>query len=553
MKKILSALLVFSLIVSMFVFNGAALDSGKIYYVDATNGSDLNSGLSEYSAWKTIERASENNYSAGDKVLLKCGEIFCGTFAAKGSGSEQNPVTLGCYGDISNGKPVLTSGDEGISLISLCNVSGWTIDSISMTSQNGRGILIKAALDTEIQYLTVKDCDFSDFHYVGGGINGSAYVPLLICSDNSDARIRHLTISGCSFTHSGYAIIMSGLSQEWTPDKYVSPEESYNTDFLLEDLSMYDILYDGIIIMSVHNMIIRNSSFIKVSLDTTSYTAPVWSHHADSFVVENCEIAGAENYNDGMAVDFDGWTTNATYQYIYSHDNPCFINNCCYDSLTRNKNCTVRYCLSVNDNMRGSTMSQLLTSGSHEYEEGEEPDYMDGFKFYNNTLINMSTMDIKGLKNAVIANNIFVGEGLSYFTYTRKNTDDITGEPVITEFDGIFTNNCFCGVAVPYLAENNFVCEPGFSGNDTENISSYTLSTSSLLLGKGISVEEDMGDRDFYGNALTSTHNIGCYEGSGEEKQSSAGFFEGVKHTFWFIISTIYNIVDTISGRFWLC
>ena len=551
MKKIISVLL--SII---FAFSFVSVISfasfNTVYYVDAENGNDGNDGKSESSSWKTLGKISSITFNPGDKILLKCGDIFDGTITAKGNGTSENPITIGSYGDYSLGKPLIKNSDDHSSAIVLQNVSGWCVDGIDFTSENGRGILVQALNDEEMGYITIKNCSFSDFCYVGGGIDGGDHAPILICSDKSDARIRHLTISGCSFAHSGYGIIMDGISREWSKDDYVSPDKSYNTDFLIENVTMNDILYDGIIVMSVCGITIRNSSFINVSMDTTSATAPVWSHHADKFIFENCEVGGSANYHDGMAIDFDGWTTNSTAQYIYSHDNQRFINNCCYDGWTRNENCTVRYCLSVNDSKCKNSMAQIFYSTSLEYDDTEMSDYMDNFKFYNNTLINMGEMEIKNLRNSVIANNIFMGgEKMSYFYYTRKNTDDVTEEWVVTEFDGLFSNNCFCGVAVPYLAKNNYICEPGFIGSDNSDKNSFKLATSSLLIGKGIKCDDDMGETDFYGNALTQSHNIGCYEGEGEGK-AAFDFTGALKRIYWFVIRNVYNLTDTISGRFWL-
>ncbi|MGN1478650.1 MAG: hypothetical protein ACI4XH_02695, partial [Acutalibacteraceae bacterium] len=236
---------------------------------------------------------------------------------------------------------------------------------------------------------------------------------------------------------------MGGLTREWTPDIFVSPEESYNTGYRFDGLSLNNILYDAIIICSVYDMVIRNCSLINTALNDDYFTAPMWSHHASNFLVENCEIAGSTNYKDGMAIDFDGWTTDATYQYIYSHDNIRFINNCCYDSYTKNRNCTVRYCLSVNDNVKDNILAQLCTADI-DYKEDEDSEYMDNFKFYNNTLINPAKIRCCNLRNAYIANNIFSGDCKTVLELLGRNRAP-DGSKIIRKFEGVITNNCFWG------------------------------------------------------------------------------------------------------------
>ena len=81
------------------------------------------------------------------------------------------------------------------------------------------------------------------------------------------------------------------------------------------------------------------------------YIAAMWFHYSNNCTIQNCERAGQKCVTDGMTVDFDHWSFNCTYQYIYSHDNTSFmVNNSKDDNPNRGN--TVRYCLSVNDGGR---------------------------------------------------------------------------------------------------------------------------------------------------------------------------------------------------------
>lgn len=528
-----------------------ATGAGTTYYVDCISGNDENSGKSAASAWKTLEKASSNVYSEGDRILLKAGSIFDGTFTAKGNGNGENKITFGVYGDLENlGKPVVRSNEDVI-LFELHNVCGWIIENIEFTAPNGKGMYITADGEGMAADITVKDCVFHDIYFNRcEGYNG-AYCPIMLSSSGATARLRNITLKDCNIYDCAYGINMGGLSREWTPDLFVSPEESYNTGYVFDGLTLNNILYDGIIICSVYDMVIRNCALISTSLNDDYYTAPMWSHHASNYVIENCEIAGAKNYKDGMAVDFDGWTTNATYQYIYSHDNIRFIRNCCYDNFTKNTNCTVRYCLSVNDNKEENSMAQLLTSEGVEYKDGEKAEYMDNFKFYNNTLINSSNIYCHALKNSYIANNIITGDLKTAFSFTRKNVD-ANGNEIVREFDGVFTNNCFWGAGAPWIARNSYFCNPGFIGTDETDKNSFMLSAKSRLIGKGIQVEEDMGEYDFYGNALTDIHNIGCYDGSGESERPVKSISKCLYNRMNTLLGFVYTAIINLSDRYWL-
>jgi hypothetical protein len=45
------------------------------YYVDATNGNDLNSGTSELTPWKTIAKVNSSNFNPGSQILCKGGRF----------------------------------------------------------------------------------------------------------------------------------------------------------------------------------------------------------------------------------------------------------------------------------------------------------------------------------------------------------------------------------------------------------------------------------------------------------------------------------------------
>ncbi|MDD6702894.1 MAG: hypothetical protein PUE34_00945 [Clostridiaceae bacterium] len=540
MKKVITIILCIVMLVSVCPTAFAASD-GTTYYVDSINGDDTNSGKSVSSAWKTLEKASSEVYSEGDKILLKAGSIFDGTFTAQGSGNAENPITFGAYGDTEAlGKPVVRS-NEDVRLVDIHNVSGWLVENIEFTAPNGKGNYITADGSGMTTEITVRDCVFHDIYYKRCETYSGGHCPIMLSSSGATARLRNITLKDCNIYDCAYGVNMGGLTREWTPDLFVSPEDSYNTGYTLDGLNLNNILYDGIIITSVYGMVIRNCALINTSLNDDYPTAPMWSHHASNYLVENCEIAGATNPKDGMAIDFDGWTTDSTYQYIYSHDNVRFITNCCYDSYTKNRNCTVRYCLSVNDNKKTNILAQLCTAGI-EYEDGEKADYMDNFKFYNNTIINASSIRCCNVKNSYIANNIITGDSKTVIELLGRTIDENTGEKQIRKFEGVITNNCFWGMGAPATAKNSYFCNPGFVGTEETDKNSFMLSSKSRLIGKGIQVEEDMGEYDFYGNELTDVHNIGCYDGTGEGDKASIGFFNCIAKRF----NTLIGFLNTL-------
>ena len=73
-------------------------ESGTTYYV-ATDGSDSNDGLSEETAWKTMAKVNSVNFNPADLILFKRGERWNEALSILSSGSEDDPIIFGAYGE----------------------------------------------------------------------------------------------------------------------------------------------------------------------------------------------------------------------------------------------------------------------------------------------------------------------------------------------------------------------------------------------------------------------------------------------------------------------
>ncbi len=558
MKKITAFFLSIVIILTILPTTVFARSEGTIYYV-SISGSDENSGTSEDAPWKTLAKLSEQTFNAGDRILFKKGDVFDGRFIAHGKGTQSNPIVVSSYGDENADNPILrTSAEDRVFIIE--NVDCWTVENLTFSSPDGGGILINATHGKTMQNITVRNCSFYEIYYKDVPVGNCGFAPVFIHSAGKGSLIENLTLSDLDMTRCGYGIHMGGNTIEFSPDDFVSPEESYHRNILFENITMTDILYDGMAICSSYNMTIRNCSLLRTSLLENWYTAPLWMHHAKYVTVENCEIAGSENAKDGMAIDFDGWTSDSTYQYIYSHDNVRFMQNCVYDNTTKNQNCTVRYCLSVNDNELENNIG-MLKSGTTAWENGwpEEdlPTGMYNFKFYNNTIINASNFRFWTLRNSTIQNNIFAFSPGSYvYLSSYVGADDHSGNEEyningyhISEFTGTMSNNCFYNTSVNKESKDSIYANPQFVGNDFSDKNSFALSSSSPCIGAGVRVEDNMGEQDFFGNKITAetVHNIGCYEGDGVETDIQYTFCQRVIDAF---VSVFARIIGALTGRF---
>ncbi|MCQ2471380.1 MAG: hypothetical protein MJ147_05010 [Clostridia bacterium] len=368
---ILSVLLSFALCVPAFAEQG-----GICYYIDAINGNDSNDGTSPESAWQTVRRASENEFNAGDRLLLKCGQTFGGNLVPKGSGSENAPVVVSSYGE-GNSPVIHASSNEFLFFIN--NVSHWVIENIEFTSQ-GIGALIYSLGDDGIDDITIRNCYFHD---IGMYENGESTYALLIDNDSKGANVSNIHLDSLRIENVRWGIHTKGINAEDDRDTFISPEESYNCNYLFENIYIKNAEYGGIVIGGVRNGTIRNCRVLDCATAQDSAYAPLWIRHSDGITIEYCEIAGSTNRIDGMAIDFDGWTVNSTYRYIYSHDNTRFVKNCVFDFKTRNRGNTVCNCVSVNDNQKMNWGAVCLISTSR-----PSIGRMADFSFHDNIIVN---------------------------------------------------------------------------------------------------------------------------------------------------------------------
>ena len=429
----------------------------RTFYVDGVNGSDSNDGLTPGSAWKTPARAQRHQYNPGDSLLFHRGQIFDGYLVFTSSGTYTEPITVSAYGE---GRAPLLTHEEAIPVISLYGLSFFVIDGLEVTAPNGVGILVYAEGGVS-SYITIQNCIIHDVFNKSLSVNShSSNCALVFENDRSLGLLKYITVKNCEIYDCDFGAHVYGISREWSMN-YETPEKSYNAFITFDGLNMHDIRYDGLVLQSCRKTSVRNSRFINCAGRCSWACAPLWMHHCDSVTVEYCEIAGSKNQTDGMAIDFDGRTTNSTYQYIYSHDNNRFVRNCCYDSLTSNRNNTVQYCYSENDGGTSAFAFLLMNSA-----EGSLwfANSMENFAFRNNTIVNSGAFDFRGLKGSKIENNVFVikNGGASFLSFFYA---------IGALFSGVeINNNSFKGMVPPLRARKNVPFSESFIDGDPNSL-----------------------------------------------------------------------------------
>ncbi len=529
-NKILSILIACVVLLTSFSVVGFAASTGEAYYIDAINGDDGNSGLSEADAVKTINGLKLGNITAGTKFLFKNGGRYeCTATLGDVSGTKDNPIVISSYGD---GERAVLYTNESTEVLRLIDCSYVTVYDLDITAPNGGGIWINTVTKAS-EGITIDNVYFYDMpngkvtsrdDFSSGAARARAAVMVKSLPGTSRFPVNNLTITNCEvYDVANGFIIWGSWNEAETPwcENESEIDPVFNEGLLIKDCYLHDMdaeamvvgMCDGALVTDCRAIDCCQGEGVDENGEILYFTAAMWFWGSVNSTIQYCEIAGQKNVGDGMTVDFDSYSHNCTYQYIYSHDNMRFMcNNPNYSGHHGN---TVRYCLSVNDN-GGRSTTAVGSCGEHE------------FNFYNNTIINSAEFQFKNMYNAYVANNVFVMQDGATFAYDIDNM--LRGN--------VFENNCYYNAMTPIIDINAMNTVPGFVGNNTEDTGSYVLSKDSPLIGAGSNVDDGL-TTDFFGNEITS-NNIGCYGSDGADVEYTA---ETPTES---LIRMIKNIIQTI-------
>ena len=102
------------------------------YHLDSRSGNDANDGLTEATAWRTLEKANATTFAPGSQLLLKAGSSWTGQLHPKGAGAKGNPNRIGMYG---TGARPLIEANGAYSGVRLLNQPFWEIADLEITNK----------------------------------------------------------------------------------------------------------------------------------------------------------------------------------------------------------------------------------------------------------------------------------------------------------------------------------------------------------------------------------------------------------------------------------
>jgi hypothetical protein len=525
MKKLRSTI---PAVIFLFLFSLNAL--GVDFYFDGTSGNDSFDGNSPETAWKSISKIEGLSLQAGDRILLKRGSEFNNQFITltNQSGKEGNRIYIGPYGE--GPKPVINPGS--LSKHAIMITSCEHIEAENLEVKGGMGAVYFAWIKQVIQY---KDFVFRNF-YVHDAYQSAGSAFQLNIIPNGEVRMSEyedVLIENCSI----YSIVRSFIKAECINRIMIR-----NNDFRTSG-------GPGIVLEKSNTVTIMENRIDSTgSLAHPSFTGRgscAWVIGCRNVLVEKNILTNAFGWNDSYGFHCDIGNTNVIVQYNLSRRNMGgFV-----QILGKNRNCAWRYNISINDGWRVKgeydhpteknvedgcviSLNGYVANGTF---EGPYDSYI-----YNNTIFVREEQDVAfnyryTLDGVLIANNIF---------HLMGNTKSVVGarkdrEPdIVLPKDVVYNHNI-------YLRSTTHP-STGMLINDTEIIvgdagfknpgglipEDYTPTNTALIKNQSIPINFIPGDltglflgfaveKDFFGNPITGTPDMGAVETSGTSDAGS--------------------------------
>jgi hypothetical protein len=157
---------------ALMILMVAALASTQLaaaadYYVSNSIGNDRYDGLAAkwngvHGPWKSFSKASLVTYQPGDRLLLKCGDVWNETLSLKGDGTATNPIVVSSYG--AGDRPYIqrTLGKDEDCIV-IDNSAGYLFRDLELGSAlNGIHFRLKVQGRTDFDYYHFENCFFHD-------------------------------------------------------------------------------------------------------------------------------------------------------------------------------------------------------------------------------------------------------------------------------------------------------------------------------------------------------------------------------------------------------
>ena len=465
------------------------------YYLDATSGNDVRSGLSPAQAWRSLEKVKATVFQPGDEIVLKRGERWQGTLQPKGSGTPEQPIRLGAYGE--GARPFLDGGPGPAVFIH--NQDAWVIESLEVTNhKDSKQDALKVWADPRrphFHFIRIRDCVAHDAG--GSGIH---------VGEGTYGNYDDVVIEDCvSFNNQDSGIFIQGNDFAEVRGLAIRRSVAYANG------------WDGIKIYSGRDGVIEYCTAYRNGWKQDARVG-IWCWNSENIVIQFCEsyenvTTGA---HDGGGFDIDWSCVNCIIQYCYSHDNDgagyLFMGSG-RGFTTRS---TVRFNISQNDGRKneyggilcfGTLQNSKVynnvfyfrgaeTGAAVHFRGSKEDGYPSNVRVFNNIVIAAEGRAVLRVAAESVSQNNTLDFN-NYFSYSGLRM--IWGDQTYQDIAEFRRATALEGRG---LAADPRLKAPEAAGTGRLPMKAYRLQPDSPCRNAGSAYESDFGTQDYWGKPL---------------------------------------------------
>ena len=498
---------------NFFVLNkNISLSPGNNYYIDNNTGSDSASGLSNDTAWSTVNKVNGMTQNPGDAFLFKRGGMWREQLNVNGSGNSTNNITFAAYGDGSE-KPII----NGANLITGWYANGTNLWNASVTSSTTQVFFdgVRGSPSAINQINDVNEWNWSGNQLV---VYSTSDPDTAFISPGIEVSIRSL---GVSILGKSY-IVVDGIHTTKTNNVGI---QAYNASGSCDDIILYNVT-------SSYNI---GHGILSTNGDTTSTNdrgrieyATTYSNGGSGIQISsrtnNTIVRYATSYGNGFAIAQGTGigsynASNLLIEYSTSHSN--------YGNLSGSgagvyfdvfgENCTVRYSVAYNNSKNGFIAEQGV--GINMYYNMAYNNSQSGFSIYGSD-------NRSGVHNSSIYNNVAVRN--LYGIWVHGDYEHINGSVT----GNILRNNIAVNNSNKQLYAENGGEDDGVMGfNNTYSNNAFGIQSSGFIGWGNVTTFNNYTSWDLnYGNnsnSITSYPLFSDYSGSDFRLSSSSPGIDG--------------------------
>lgn len=418
----------------------ASIAAARTYHLDATSGNDSADGLSPRTAWRSLEKFNATLFQPGDVIRFRCGQRWTGQLRPQGSGTAENPITIGSDGE--GALPLIEGEGKFRETVLIQDVEHWTITRLAVTNRgettapDRSGVRIQADRRGAMHGITLRGLHVHD---VNGDLRKSHEGHGILFESNSrtGAFFDGLLIEECKLERTDRnGICQRGLGR------------TRSVRVVIRSNILEDIGGDGIKLWGTNGGLIEYNTVRNCRARCQDHAAGIWPFACDDTIVQFNVVSGTKGTKDGQGYDSDYQCRRTIIQNNYSYDNEGGFILICSPGNSYNEDTIVRHNVSFNDGIDSARVIQIggNPSNTHFYENSiilgkgrnlpvvsfNEWDrgYASSTRFSRNWIFapdgSRGNYVLKGGKGTVFTDNWFIGDHQGLPEGTRifsKNPD----------------------------------------------------------------------------------------------------------------------------------